>query len=169
MNIDTEIYLEKEHTKSLLINHLNEVKTIYNDLSHFEKDELTTDILADICDINGVKVIPDGFVDLAKDINNINTKFVKEHKDDLFYVITVSDDLFPTDVFETKFHPNGNTGCIEVDDDYMFGIRCNHLIWIEGYSEIFGYGYFIVGNHKGATVTKLVGSIQDVIDSVDRD
>jgi len=36
---------------------------------------------------------------------------------------------------EFSFHPNGNTGCILSNDDYMFGIRCDHLIWIEGWCE----------------------------------
>ena len=26
---------------------------------------------------------------------------------------------------ENNFHPNGKCGCVELDDDYLFGIRCN--------------------------------------------
>lgn len=34
-----------------------------------------------------------------------------------------------------SFHPNGKCGCIELDDSNIFGIRCNHLIWAEGWCE----------------------------------
>ena len=78
-----------------------------------------------------------------------------------------------------SFHPNGNCGCILLDDDYAFGIRCNHLIWAEGDCE--GIEYFwteddhniaeekskrneydvyksilVCGNHKGGLSTKLL-------------
>jgi hypothetical protein len=36
---------------------------------------------------------------------------------------------------ELSFHPNGNSGCIHLPDDYMYGIRCDHLMWIEGSTE----------------------------------
>ena len=36
---------------------------------------------------------------------------------------------------EFSFHPNGNTGCVLSNDDYMSGIRCDHLIWIQGCCE----------------------------------
>lgn len=36
---------------------------------------------------------------------------------------------------EFSFHPNGKCGCIELIDDNMFGIRCNHLMWAEGSCE----------------------------------
>lgn len=50
---------------------------------------------------------------------------------------------------ETDFHPK-NSGCIKLNDEYMFDIRCDNLIWIEGATEEgdFGTLYFI-GNHKG--------------------
>lgn len=32
------------------------------------------------------------------------------------------------------FHPTG-CGMIELEDDYLFDIRCNHCIFIEGYCE----------------------------------
>lgn len=68
-----------------------------------------------------------------------------------------------------SFHPNGNCGCILLDDDYAFGIRCNHLIWAEGNCE--GTEDFwtekdrqkseydtilIYGNHKGVIKNKLL-------------
>lgn len=69
-----------------------------------------------------------------------------------------------------SFHPNGNTGCIHIDDDYIFGIRCNHLIWIEGECEGGEFwwkekdfeeeGYpksiLICGNHKGYFRIKMI-------------
>ena len=67
---------------------------------------------------------------------------------------------------ELSFHPNGKCGCLSLDDGYAFGIRCNHLIWVEGHCE--GIEHFwkksdepdddsdwsfntilLIGNHKG--------------------
>lgn len=78
-----------------------------------------------------------------------------------------------------SFHPNGNCGCILLDDDYAFDIRCDHLLWAEGSCE--GIEYFwteddhniaeekskrneydfyksilVCGNHKGGLSTKLL-------------
>lgn len=36
------------------------------------------------------------------------------------------------ELYVTGFIPNGKCGCIVIDDDYLFGIRCNHLMWMEG-------------------------------------
>lgn len=70
---------------------------------------------------------------------------------------------------ELSFHPNGKCGCILLDDDYAFGIRCNHLMWAEGWCE--GIEYFwtkddhakqnynvilVYGNHKGELHTSLL-------------
>ena len=69
-----------------------------------------------------------------------------------------------------SFHPNGNTGCIHINDDYIFDIRCNHLIWIEGECEGVEFwwkekdfeeeGYpksiLICGNHKGYFKIKMI-------------
>ena len=38
-------------------------------------------------------------------------------------------------VHDLTFHPNGNCGCILLDDAYAFGIRCDHLMWAEGNCE----------------------------------
>ena len=79
---------------------------------------------------------------------------------------------------ELSFHPNGNCGCILSGDDYLFGIRCNHLIWAEGNCEgiesfwnkndhsVAIEKYFdvdktynsilVYGNHKGLLRMKLV-------------
>ena len=70
-----------------------------------------------------------------------------------------------------SFHPNGKCGCIELNDDYMFGIRCEHLIWAEGMCE--GIEPFLVGkdkktvilvygNHKGTLVAKLLFSNNNI-------
>ena len=48
------------------------------------------------------------------------------------------------------FHPDGGSGCILSNDDYVFGIRCNHLIWMTGNHDTDGPGVLLVGNHKGA-------------------
>lgn len=57
---------------------------------------------------------------------------------------------------ENDFHPNGDSGCILLDDDYLFNIRCNHLIWIDGYSETYGDAVLLMGNHKGFLIFTLI-------------
>lgn len=75
------------------------------------------------------------------------------------------------------FHPNGNCGCIRMGDDYIFGIRCDHLMWMEGNcegTESFWNGndhlaaesaddtddvfctILITANHKGIFMQKLI-------------
>ena len=48
------------------------------------------------------------------------------------------------------FHPDGCSGVILVDDEVVFGIRCNHLIWMTGNHDCFGPSVLLVGNHKGS-------------------
>ncbi len=58
---------------------------------------------------------------------------------------------------DCSFHPNGKCGCIALDDDYIFGIRCNHLIWFEGDCENPECDAIMVcGNHKGVFVQQLI-------------
>lgn len=55
------------------------------------------------------------------------------------------------------FHPNGRIGSINLDDSYFFGIRCNHLIWMDGWCE--GYcrpAITLMGNHKGGIIMKVI-------------
>jgi len=88
------------------------------------------------------------------------------------YEIIDVDDYNKHHLDTLSFHPNGNCGCILLDDDYAFGIRCNHLLWAEGSCE--GIEYFwteddhankeydayksilVCGNHKGGLSTKLL-------------
>ena len=55
---------------------------------------------------------------------------------------------------DDSFHPNG-AGCILLNDDYLFGIRCDHLIWID-YWDLYGYKTLLIGNHKGGTNIKVI-------------
>ena len=56
-----------------------------------------------------------------------------------------------------SFHPNGKCGCVDMGDDYIFGIRCGHLIWFEGKCEYPDCEAIIVcGNHKGIYMQKLI-------------
>jgi len=66
---------------------------------------------------------------------------------------------------EITFHPNGKCGCIELNDEEMFGIRCNHLMWAEGFvegTESFMQGInrneaiLVYGNHKGSLEVELL-------------
>ena len=42
-------------------------------------------------------------------------------------------------------------GCITLNDKSMFGIRCNHLMWAEGWIEGAenNHAILVYGNHKG--------------------
>lgn len=55
------------------------------------------------------------------------------------------------------FHPTGPCGCILLNDEYFYDIRCEHLIFIEGWIE--GYGgdaILLIGNHKGGMIQQLI-------------
>jgi len=75
-----------------------------------------------------------------------------------------------------SFHPTGKCGCIELGDDYIFGIRCSHLLWADGtceelsdycddeeiiddeesYDPNYSDTVMIMGNHKGNTWLKVI-------------
>lgn len=61
-----------------------------------------------------------------------------------------------------NFHPNGKCGCIEMNDEYLFGIRCDHFMWADGELEYRPFCkteateenglnncVMVYGNHKG--------------------
>lgn len=50
----------------------------------------------------------------------------------------------------SAFHPDGCSGLLLADDEAVFGIRCNHLIWMTGNHDSFGPSVLFVGNHKGS-------------------
>ena len=71
------------------------------------------------------------------------------------FMDVVYDPQHPTEYF--SFHPTGECGCINADDDYIFGIRCDHLIWFEGFCEDEKEQVIIVcGNHKGMYMQKMI-------------
>ena len=66
---------------------------------------------------------------------------------------------------EFSFHPNGKSGVILLNDDYFFNIRCDHLMWAEGFvegTESFMQGIkgndaiLVYGNHKGCLEVELL-------------
>ena len=87
------------------------------------------------------------------------SEMAKKHKDN-YKVIELGEYLKKEDRYgivddfnsfqDFAFHPNGNCGCILVEDDYIFGIRCDHLIWIEGSCEDGKDVIIVFGNHKGS-------------------
>ena len=55
------------------------------------------------------------------------------------------------------FHPNGRTGSITLDDSYFFGIRCGHLMWMDGWcEECCCPAITLMGNHKGGIILKVI-------------
>ena len=58
---------------------------------------------------------------------------------------------------DMPFHPNGRSGCVVTGDDYLFGIRCDHLMWAEGWVEDpLADAIMLFGNHKGTLVIRLI-------------
>lgn len=165
MNYENEL-LEKQAKYFNLLQRNCDIYVNEHSTMPVEKhDDLLTSIFMLICRCCFIQYNPnkiDGFIDTEKNINNINTDFVKKNKNSKFYVLNISDEFLKPNVTDIMFHPNGNTGCILANDDYMFGIRCDHLIWIEGESEVFGRGYMVVGNHKGTTVVNFVSAINEL-------
>ena len=55
------------------------------------------------------------------------------------------------------FHPNGRIGCINLNDDCFMGIRCNHIMWMDGWCEgLCCPAITLVGNHKGGIILKVI-------------
>lgn len=65
------------------------------------------------------------------------------------------------------FHPNGPCGCVILNDDYLFDMRCDHFMWAEGWHEGYDYekGYadsiLIYCNHKGNLIIKEIMFIEE--------
>lgn len=64
-------------------------------------------------------------------VSDMAKLFTDNEKCELVEIFNMGDIEEP----EFSFHPNGKCGCIELNDDYLFGIRCNHLMWAEGSCE----------------------------------
>lgn len=47
------------------------------------------------------------------------------------------DEIDPEDM---GFHPNGCCGCVTLGDEEIFGIRCDHLLWLVGGTRIPWFG-----------------------------
>lgn len=107
--------------------------------------------------------------------NNAGKKFfIFEFEED-------GDDFGPYDIF----HPKDATGVIQLRDDYMFGLRCDHLVCIDGVSHLYGINLhydnndsvkanecleylaevkgecahnsiLLIANHKGSLVLRLI-------------
>lgn len=150
--------MNNEKLKNLLYVNCSKYVGGYDCLPTSELNNIKETIIGLICEmchtLDGVRY--KGEIDIQQNFKKINTDYTKEHCNDIFYVLDVCGET------DLMFHPNGKTGCITVDDDYIFGIRCDHLVWIEGYSEIFGNGYLAIGNHKGYTTIKFLSSIGEV-------
>lgn len=87
-----------------------------------------------------------------KDIEKLKlcSEMAKKHGDD--YEIIDVFEYQKNNMDDLSFHPNGNCGCILLDDDYAFGIRCDHLMWAEGNCE--GIECFWTKNDHDAADTK---------------
>lgn len=93
------------------------------------------------------------------------------HDDYVLFELESKDISDCTDVF----HPKNNSGIILLDDDYLFGIRCDHLVWIDGktwrwyYEDEFSCrmdnetdAVMLIGNHKGGLLLKLIVFMKNV-------
>lgn len=93
----------------------------------------------------------------------------EKHISDPFEIITIFD-FDCSRVTEVTFHPNGKCGCLILSDDYLFDIRCDHLMWADGVCECtesfwtdkdrakeeWNDAIFIYGNHKGNLKGELI-------------
>lgn len=96
-------------------------------------------------------------------------KALNEKRDFKLYTLyLLQDGLLCNPYNEFSLHPNGNCGCIELDDSNMFGIRCDHLMycecWCEAVEEFWNeddnldnYNVILIyGNHKGLFTIKVL-------------
>lgn len=76
---------------------------------------------------------------------------------DIETILDVSDyHPFGKALTRLDFHPNGISGCILDDENHSFDIKCDHLMWLEGFVEdVYNYelsgetGYVEYGYTKG--------------------
>lgn len=93
-------------------------------------------------------------------------------------LLTGLDQCEPEELYKGSptFHPNGRSGCILMEDCYFLDIRCDHLVWTEGWLEptddlVDGSlskrgsefpAVMILGNHKGCLYVRLLyGAVRD--------
>lgn len=92
--------------------------------------------------------------------NYYNDLTVLAHYSDMAKEMVVSDKkvcISEIDsISNTGFHPNGKCGCINLNDDYLFGIRCDHFMWTEFWTEDDFAVIIIYGNHKGSLISKCI-------------
>lgn len=99
-------------------------------------------------------------MDYIKDLERLTASgcpWSPAHPDKLavWDILNNYDDDCIDDEVKYGFHPDGRSGCINLNDDYLFGIRCDHLIWMTGEHEYFaGRGVLLLGNHKGILTLK---------------
>ena len=102
---------------------------------------------------------------LAEKSEMVKKALSEKRNFNLFTLYQLQEGLLCNPHNEFSLHPNGNCGCIELDDDYMFGIRCDHLMWSECWCEgVEGFWdennldeddiILIYGNHKGLFTIK---------------
>ena len=80
------------------------------------------------------------------------------------YELIEISDSFERKIDDLTFHPNGKCGCILLNDDYAFGIRCNHLMWAEGCCE--GVEPFWTENDHKITKEKIERNEYDVYNAI---
>lgn len=88
------------------------------------------------------------FITLAK-YSDMAEEMIKSDKN--VYVTEVKSTILDSD-----FHPNGKCGCIELNDEYFLGIRCDHLMWTEFWTENDFNIILVYGNHKGNLTCKCI-------------
>ena len=68
--------------------------------------------------------------------------------------------VYDNELEEGSFHPNGCSGCVVMPDEYICGVRCDHLIWMTGWDELHANCgddcLLLLANHKGLLVVLLV-------------
>lgn len=88
--------------------------------------------------------------------------YFNNHEAHLFQFLLM-DYTFDTNDPTESFHPNGRVSCIEANDEYVFGIRCDHLIVMDGRLDVEFVdekngtpSILLYGNHKGWNITKII-------------
>jgi hypothetical protein len=114
-------------------------------------------------------------MDYSEDFTKLRmfSPMAKEHKGS--YEVIDYEKIDEKDDYLFTFHPNGVCGCMLLDDDYAFGIRCDHFMWAEGNCEgVEGFwndcdfntdsedlyknfkAILIYGNHKGSLYIRVI-------------
>ncbi|MGY0242251.1 hypothetical protein ACW189_08525 [Limosilactobacillus fermentum] len=87
----------------------------------------------------------------------IDLNILKDHAPRFTFFEKPVENVNVDDIDEDQsFHPNGHMTSINLHDEYFFGVRADHFVFIDGWDEEKEDSILMVANHKGKLMIKLI-------------